>query len=113
MIISAEQLAIVSESVKREFDKDLTLRLLRAHPRGAPTPYEDALRFVQESIAGALTLGIRAEQALERFVTASWLVGVPVDRYDPGLRSLLEDRSLAPSYRAIEALRRVEAWGEH
>ncbi|WP_437994729.1 hypothetical protein WMF26_24980 [Sorangium sp. So ce185] len=112
MLIRKSQILTFAEEIKRSFEESLTHRLLRSRRQHRFTRLDDALPFVQGEIQRALLHGITSEEALEKYVTASWLVGAPIDQHSERLRRLLGDRDLAQYYRAVSALEYAEQWSE-
>ncbi|AUX39058.1 uncharacterized protein SOCE26_004400 [Sorangium cellulosum] len=108
MLIRKSQILAFSEEIKRSFEEDLTRRLLRSRRQDRFTSLDDALPFVQGEIQRALLHGITSEEALEKYVAASWLMGAPIDQHNERLRRLIGDVDLAQYHRAMSALAYAE-----
>lgn len=108
MIIQRSQISAFSEQIKRDFEEQLTRRLLGSRRQDRFASFDDALSFVRGEIQSALGYGITSEEALEKYVAASWRIGKPIDQYSERLRDLLSDRDVAEYYRALSALMDVE-----
>ncbi|MDI3290300.1 hypothetical protein [Polyangium sp. 15x6] len=114
MTISRAQMLAMSNAVKRQFDRNLALHLLRSRPSVMISEFNDAVTFVRCCIERALGYDIVSEAGLERYVTASWILGTYADDYDEVIFHILSNRQLAPFYRAMESLRLAqELAGRH
>jgi len=108
MKISKAQMKAFSEAAKRRFEKRLVLLLLETRPQVCLRNYDEGLKFVYGEIQRALSYGISSEEALEKYVTASWVLGTPIDQSSKEVSRLLMEHTFAPYYRALRALEYAE-----